>query len=249
MIQVGASLFGLGVVIAFGIFAVFFGRVAASLVHRIWRAGYDPNRRLALALTLVRFVLMCGWLALALALVLLPTFESWSPIVAASVAGGLILASLPAMQNVIAGLYLSARGDLREGDAISIGGTVGTVREVGLGRLRLRKDDGTTALIPNRLLLREPVEVQRASGRARIDVTLDDRVYEASDIVKIRQVALLCPYRVASTPVHVHYKAGEVRVQLQTWRPRCHEEVLYYLSAMLDPMPEVVAETETTEES
>ncbi len=233
MTELGTFLFRIGGIVALGALAVATARVTTSLVHRIWRAGYDPNRRLAVGLTLVRFLLTCGWIGLIMTALVVPAFQHWSPLFGVTVAAGVILAALPALQNIVAGLYLSARGDLREGDAILLGGTSGTVREVGLGRLRLRKDDGTTALIPNRVLLNETVEVQRASGRARINVTLDEREYDADDVHQIRQLALLCPYRVASTPVHVHHKVGQVRVQLQTWRPRCHEEVLYYLNSRL----------------
>src|SRR5690606_24599093 len=79
--------------------------------------------------------------------------------------------------------------------------------------------------------------VQRASGRARIEVALSVSVAERSDLDRIRQIAHLCPYRVVSTPVTVSERNGNVVVEIQAWRPRCHSEVLDYLEAAIAEAP------------
>jgi small-conductance mechanosensitive channel len=213
--------------------AIVGGRLSSALTHRFWRAGYDVERKLALVASVFRFALVVG-AAMYIVGLLIPTIERLALPVSLFVGGAVLVASFPALQNTLAGLYLIARDDVREGDRLRVGDTTGVVRDLGLGRVRIRLDDGTGALIPNRLLLQQPIEVQRSSGRARVEVELDDRDYDSSDLARAREAAHLCPYRVKATPVHVRLVDHRISVEIQTWRPRCHEEVASYLNAALE---------------
>jgi small-conductance mechanosensitive channel len=228
----GVSLFQLGVGFAVAAGAITLARGTSALVRRVWRAGYDPHRRLALVVSLLRFVLVLGAAGYVLQVVT-PLLEHASLPSALLVGGGFLAAAFPTLQNILAGLYLIARNDIREGDRIKLQGMTGMVRELGLARVRVRKDDGTAALVPNRLLIQQPIEVQRASGRARIVTVLDDRTYGGDDVPRARELAFLCPYRVPSSPVHAQLKAGSLQIEIQAWRPRCHQEVESYLQAGL----------------
>ncbi len=232
----GISMFQLGVAFGVAAGAVTLARATSSLVHRVWRAGYDPDRRLALVVSLLRFVLVVGAAGYFLR-ILTPLIERLSMANALLIGGAFLAAAFPTLQNILAGLYLIARNDIREGDRIRLHDLTGMIRELGLARVRVRKDDGTTALVPNRLLIQQPVEVQRASGRARIVTVLDDRSYGNEDVARARELAYLCPYRVPSSPIHVHAKTGTLQVEIQAWRPRCHDEVLSYFQSGLSPEP------------
>ncbi len=207
--------------------AVILSRLVARLVHRVWRAGYDSERRLALGLSVTRIglclvviagatALMTPWLGQLPSHLLLPAL------------GVIALAGFPLMQNAVAGVYLIGRGDVREGDRVRVAGVVGTVREIGLSRVRIREEDGSTTLVPNRVFVRESVGVLRASGRATIVAQLDVDPRKVSPRL-LRQLVLLCPYRVVGTPVRVRQVGDSWEIDLQTWRPRCHEEVERYL--------------------
>lgn len=238
---VQSAPFGVVLTIAVISAALVAARLGSALVHRVWRAGYDPERHLAVALTMLRFLLLIGASSASVGL-LTRLFDQVSTTGALLVGSALLLAGYPLLQNILAGLYLVARGDVREGDRIRLGTTTGMVREVGLGRVRVREDDGTRALVPNRLLLSEPMRVQRASGRARIEVSLSIVISARADLNRIRQIAHLCPYRVVSTPVAVSERDGNVLVEIQAWRPRCHSEVLDYLEAAIAEAPERLTE-------
>lgn len=212
--------------------AVVLSRIASRLMHRIWRAGYDVERKLAILLSGLRI----GLLVLAVSTT---TAIAWpwlrgAPVHLAALALGTVgLAGLPILQNVLAGVYLVARGDVREGDRVRVGATVGVVREMGLGRVRIREEDGTIALVPNRALIQESIGVLRSSGRATVSVQVDVSPQLSPRL--LRQLVLLCPYRVVGTLVRVR-QVGELwEVDLQTWRPGCHEEVESYLRFALEP--------------
>jgi small-conductance mechanosensitive channel len=225
----------LGIVLSVAVVAAALvaARVGSALVHRVWRAGYDPERHLAVILSMFRLALLLG-ASSASVMLLMPVFQQMPVSGVLLLGGALLLAGHPLLQNILAGLYLVARGDVREGDRIRLGAMSGMVREVGLGRVRVREDDGSGVLVPNRLLLRDPMRVQRASGRARIEVSLSPTHTERADLTRIREIAHLCPYRVVSTPVAVSKHDSNVLVEIQAWRPRCHSEVLDYLEAALE---------------
>lgn len=206
---------------------VLLARLGARLVHRIWRAGYDAERRLALALSAVRIALALLVVVGAMALVM-PWLRYLPNQILLLVLGIVALAGFPLLQNAVAGVYLIGRGDVREGDRVRVADVVGTVREIGLGRVRIREEDGSTTLVPNRVFVRQSVGVLRASGRATIVAQLDVDPQQVPSKL-LRQLVLLCPYRVVGTPVRVRQVGDSWEINLQTWRPRCHEEVERYL--------------------
>lgn len=210
--------------------AILLSRLASRLVHRVWRSGYDAERRLAIALSAVRIGLLVLALASSFAIAW-PWLRSAPVHLAVLALGAIGLAGLPILQNVLAGVYLVARGDVREGDRVRVAGTVGVVREMGLGRIRIREEDGTIALVPNRAVIQESVGVLRSSGRATVSVQVDVSADLSPRV--LRQVVLLCPYRVVGTLVRVRQVGDLWEVDLQTWRPGCHEEVDSYLRAAL----------------
>lgn len=206
---------------------VIISRLAARLVHRVWRAGFDAERRLALLIGLLRVGLSLLVLAGAAALIM-PWLGQLPTHLLLPALGAVILAGFPLLQNAVVGIYLLGRGDLREGDRVRVAGVVGTVREIGLGRVRIRDEDGSTTLVPNRVFARQSVGVLRASGRATILMQLDVDPSQLSPR-RLRQLVMLCPYRVVGTPVRVRRVGDSWEIDLQTWRPRCHEEVERYL--------------------
>lgn len=206
-------------------------RLARRGTYQLWRRGYDPARRLAYVTSLVSLASLAAVGTVAFFWVAVPAMANLPLWAALALSGVAILAALPFLQNLVAGLYLGSRRELREGDEIRLGEVTGVVGEVGLLRLRLRKADGTHVSVPNRLALQSPLEVQRATGRARIIVDVDLGDVGPTTMEIVREAALLCPYRVPETPVHVRPHRGTLHVELEAWRPRCQQEVGYYLHA------------------
>src|SRR5690606_9058647 len=109
-------------------------------------------------------VALAGVATVAFFWVVVPAMANLPLWASLTLSGIAILAGLPFLQNLVAGVYLGSRRELREGDEVRLGNVAGNVREVGLLRLRLRKADGTHVSVPNRLALHTPLEVQRATG-------------------------------------------------------------------------------------
>jgi small-conductance mechanosensitive channel len=59
------------------------------------------------------------------------------------------LAAKETLSNMISGFTLIIDGNLRPGDRINLGGTVGDVEEIGLRSTRMKMGDGNTLIVPN----------------------------------------------------------------------------------------------------
>src|SRR5690606_41518835 len=84
------------------------------------------------------------------------------------VAGGgrvlMAMARRASGQDFAAGVELSTRKTIREGDQVELDRNSGTIRSLGVLRTRLRAGDGSTITVPNRLLATATVRVGRDSG-------------------------------------------------------------------------------------
>ena len=212
-------------------------------IRLCWRFGLDRRRRLAVVHTAVSLLAS----VLVVYLVLRRLFVA-APLVTMSACGVILVAVFfglsDQVQNLAAGLGLTWRNRVREGDQVAVGNFQGIVREVGITTVSLRTADNSTVHVPNRLLNREAVVVDRARHAVPVQVTLchPDLMHEAN-IRTARRIALMSPYRNPDSSVRVSVDADEstLRVELQTWATRDSAAAEHHLRRALErafePLP------------
>lgn len=188
-----------------------------------WRLGLDRARRLGRFAAILRVVL---WIVGAL-LTLRPVFVAVPVLTSAAIAivALLVAVSMPALvQSIAAGLSLALRARYREGDQIEVAGHRGSIRSLGLARTQLRVEDGSSVWLPNAMLDREAVKVDRSTGaapvRVRVEIGLQGRDLVLEEIVR---AATLMPFRRAGSAPRVVAASEDERtwtVELQTWATR-----------------------------
>lgn len=206
-----------------------------TLVKLAWRLGFDNERRWARTSALLRLAI-----ALLALLTLLRGALGVAPVLTrvfllAALLGVLFLSGF--VPNAFAGIALTLRRRIRIGDRVKVGEHEGVVREVGIGQLYLRAADGSTVLVPNRLLNQLPVVVERArnSVPVRVRFELEQRPDQAM-LERLRQVAALSPYRAPETLVDVTRSADNERlvtVEIQVWAARAQRDARGQLEAAL----------------
>ncbi len=112
-------------------------------------------------------------------------------------------------QNFISGLILLLEQPVRHGDFVRVGGTLGTVEDIGLRATHIITRDEVTIIVPNSALITaEVVNHSRPTTSLRIRVTVS--VAYGSDVEKVQRVL----YEVArDTPRVLATPAPEVRLE------------------------------------
>jgi potassium efflux system protein len=134
-------------------------------------------------------------------------------------------------QNFISGLILLLEQPVRHGDFVRVGGTLGTVEDIGLRATHIITRDEVTIIVPNSALITaEVVNHSRPTTSLRIRVTVG--VAYGTDTDKVRRVLL----EVAkSTAGVLDMPAPEVRLEdfadsamsfaLYCWIPQAREDL------------------------
>jgi len=165
--------YGLNVVGAILILIV--GWVVAAWVSRLARAGLSRSGRVdtTVSVVLSRAV---RWLILAFTLVaVLNRFGvQTTSIVALLGAAGLAigLALQGTLANVAAGIMVLMLRPFRLGDAVDIGGTGGTVEDIGLFTTRITTFDGVVVHVPNGQVWGEKIQNYTQAGKRRYDLVV-----------------------------------------------------------------------------
>lgn len=202
-------------------------------VRFLWRLGYDRKKRLESVGKAVRTSAVV-WL---LYWILSRTFESL-PLLALILVticlAGLVVAAMEPLQNFVSGILLLLRRQVTAGDEITIGGVTGTIHNVDLMRTSLILNDGSEASIPNRSFNREQMVVRGRKVSAPIQVRfpgLSDKL-----VGKIRDLALLSPYRSPETDVHVDIEEGVITVTFTLWSKLCARNAQVHLERMVEKL-------------
>lgn len=108
---------------------------------------------------------------------------------AAGVAGVAIgFASQTALSNIISGVFLLTERTIRVGDYVRVNDQEGTVTEIKLLSITLRKADNSLVRVPCELLIKTPIVNITSCPLRRCD--LDLGVDYASDLLQVRRVIL-----------------------------------------------------------
>ena len=222
------------------------GRTAVAGATTIaWRLGVDRARRLGRVAAIVRG---CIWFGALLAAAR-PVFVKLPLLTTVTVAVVALLAAIAMpglVQSVAAGLALAIRARYREGDQIEVAGFRGSIRSLGLVRTQLQVEDGSAVWIPNAMLDREAVKVDRSAGAApvRVRFEIDPRQRDAV-LDAIRRAVMMLPFRRSGSMPRLMATSDDQRewnVELQTWATRELDVVRRSLRRTVDGVLKKAAE-------
>lgn len=200
--------------------AVFLTRFATAMVRFAWRLGIDSERRLGwweggsrvlVGALVIYFVVR----SVAQAAPMLSAFG----LLALLIAGSRVFSAH--LQNLTSGVALLLRRKVRHGDRIQVGSLDGIIESVGITQLRLTRADGSTVLVPNRLLNEEALTVAREKNSVPVRVRLRFEAEPSRAMLELaRRAALLSPYRAPGSSVEVVRDASDssvLEVAVQVW--------------------------------
>ena len=128
------------------------------------------------------------------------------------------------VENLIAGIMISIRRPLREGDLVETNDVYGVVREINLRATVLLTGPGQFVYVPNREVFRTKLVNYSKLGQRRVDI--DCGVSYADDLEKARRVALeaieALPNRVDDRDVELFYGefgGSSINFVLRYWIP------------------------------
>jgi small-conductance mechanosensitive channel len=139
--------------------------------------------------------------------------------------------------NTFVGIAVTLRRRIRVGDRVKVGSHEGVVREIGLTQLHLRGADGSTVLVPNRLMAELPVVVERARNSVPVRVRLKvEHKLTPAQLERLRQIALLSPYRAPDSLIDVSRNPEDeyaISVEIQAWSGRAQRDARAQLESAL----------------
>ncbi len=200
------------------------GRAATTGAMKLaWRLGVDRGRRLGRVAAVVRALI---WIGSAL-VITRPVFVKIPLLttITLAVVALLVSISMPGLvQSVAAGLSLAVRARYREGDQIEVAGYRGSIRALGLVRTQLRVEDGSAVWIPNAMLDREAVKVDRSTGAAPVRVRFEiDPAQRDAALDAVTRAVMMLPFRRSGSVPRLLAASDDERewnVELQTWATR-----------------------------
>jgi len=127
--------------------------------------------------------------------------------------------------NFISGILLILSKDLLIGDAIEVDGIEGTVEKIAIRTTTVRRYDGAVVLVPNSMILNNPVVDFSATQKRRVEVpvVLPSTVDIGTITEGLEEAAEGEPRRLVDEPVDVVIKAFEasvVKLELRFWVAR-----------------------------
>jgi len=126
--------------------------------------------------------------------------------------GGLAfaLAAQDTIANVFGSVVVAVDQPFRAGEVVRIGGFTGTVEEIGLRSTKVRSDDRSLMIIPNKTVAAESiVNLSRIDGRRVeqvLSLTYASRPADLEALVSDLRQAILSEPEVDSSAVHVYFR-------------------------------------------
>lgn len=217
------------------------GVIATLRPHARAPRSLTRGRLLLLKLAVVARSFAASWVVWLLLLELLayaarlPAPRNW-----AVWAPGL-LAGLLWMSNAAAGLWCLpwlATSDVALG--IVAAGHRGRILRYGLARLTLLTGSGWLVQVPYLALLHRPPAVRAADHRERLTLHFQRQHWTDEEFARLRQAAVLSPYRDVTVPARISRRAGCVTVEISASRDAAEvhlREALEQLVVGLDAAP------------
>lgn len=112
-------------------------------------------------------------------------------------------------QNFISGLILLIEQPVRKGDFVKAGDTVGVIDDIGLRATTIITRDEVTMIVPNSMLITEPV-INHSQPTLKVRIKITVGVAYGSDISKVRETLL----GITESDTHIlHDPPAEVRLE------------------------------------
>lgn len=167
---------------------VFIARYVRGLTYRLL-GRVSQYRAVNRLLSTVAFVALLG-LGLIIALTILNLGTAVASLLGAAGILGLAIgfAAQDSVENLIAGVMISIRRPLREGDLIETNDTFGVVDQVNLRNTVVRTPTGQLAYMPNSVVFKNRLINYTSTGQRRVD--LECGVSYGDDLEKAKRVAL-----------------------------------------------------------
>lgn len=202
-------------------FGVALGSVWLSRVLHRWRRkrGFTEGH-LTVAAYLFNFIVLgaVGVVALRYLFERVPYIVTAALALGASVVIFVLVRDLPMWMG---GVSLILRRRISEGDRIIAGDIEGTVEQVGMIRLVLRRSDGARVYLTVRALGGDSVTVSSPRREHPVEVILRRPApFSVDDQRRVRAGAALCPYRSSVSTVEVTWLKDDERalsVRFQAW--------------------------------
>jgi len=209
-------------------------RMLNSVVEVLRRSGFDARRKLGAYVggAQVTFV---GVLLYAIVARIVGTAPVLGSLLLCVLVPTLVVIGAPGLQDLVAGISILVSRQFREGDHLRIGGHTGIVKSRGLTQVELGAHDGSTVILPARLVTKEAVVVDHVRNSVAVTATIDvGREAVPTRLDLLRRTAWLSPYRSPGTTVDVALESeGAARVVIQV-SPRAKREASAHLMSSLE---------------
>lgn len=133
------------------------------------------------------------------------------------------------VENLIAGIMISVRRPLREGDLVATNDVFGVVQEINLRATVITTAEGQIAYVPNGSVFREKLINYTKQGQRRVDVACG--VSYGEDLERVRDVAIAAvealPGRIEGRGVEMFYDGfggSSIDFLLTFWVPFTHHQ-------------------------
>ena len=200
-----------------GLFA--FGIFRAAVVG-LWRVGFDSSRQLARVLLFGRFIAF-GWVPFALTLGAFKTAPVLTSLLIPVILILLGLVFQGLFRDIAAGIDNAFSARIRVADHISLGGSDGFVRDLGLTRVQLRGLDGARMYVPNRFLFEGTTRISRERTGYPVQVTVLARSTDSFAMLQthLKKELAFSPFRVPGTSLSVEFDPTKnlIALKIHTW--------------------------------
>lgn len=168
--------------------SVFVGRLLKKLAVKIMRRFSDNSAVIKLMSNIITVVVFVAGFFIALGILHLDKTVT-SLLAGAGVVGlAISLAFQDPILNVISGVMMSMREPFKIGDMVESNGFFGHITQISLRSTRIKKFSGEDVIIPNKMVLQNPIENYSLTKYRRVEIPCG--VGYGDDLEKVEKVAV-----------------------------------------------------------
>ena len=130
-------------------------------------------------------------------------------------------------RNILASLFITLRGELRNGDYISLGQVEGEVLAVGAFNVQIQSKSGSKTFIPNYHILQSPFEIHAKKGGPSIMINIpSDKISKKN----LERLAHLCPFKRRGSDIRISTIDGNHKLTIEIVNRQCRPWVNKYFT-------------------
>lgn len=160
------------IIISIGIFVA--SIILAKIVFKIIERTYKQKEKELSSPNTLKLILNIVFITLAALIILSVLFNNLIPALTGLGIGGIVLgfALQRPLENAISGIFLLIGRNLKEGDVVRIGNTVGIVEIVSINHTYVNTFDGKRILIPNTMVWSNPITHYWPTNIRRMEISV-----------------------------------------------------------------------------